>query len=199
LALSAAGARPQRRQPRRQHRRRAPRYQRRDRRADGHVFLPLPVCREHVPRTATVAPLLDVAQMLIDDLGSDVQRLQLFDAFACLFKTVQPGGVDQARLLRRIVVRADAQRLVAARARADHRLHRGAVACCGSSRTATSTRVCRCSTRCLAFAHRHARQRNALSLLESGMQLLFFTCRRDNNAPLSVRLCCCPTRCSGAR
>jgi hypothetical protein len=36
----------------------------------------------------------------------------------------------------------------------------------------------------LAFAHRHARQRNALALLESSMQLLFFTYRRDNNAPL---------------
>jgi hypothetical protein len=41
---------------------------------------PLPVCREHVLCTATVAPLLDVAQTLIDDVGSDVQRLQLFDA-----------------------------------------------------------------------------------------------------------------------
>jgi hypothetical protein len=36
----------------------------------------------------------------------------------------------------------------------------------------------------LAFAHRHARQRNALALLESGLQPLFFTYRRDNNAPL---------------
>jgi hypothetical protein len=41
---------------------------------------PLPVCREHVLCTATVAPLLDVAQTLNDDVGSDVQRLQLFDA-----------------------------------------------------------------------------------------------------------------------
>jgi hypothetical protein len=42
------------------------------------------LCREHVLRIATVAPLLDVAQTLIDDLGSDVQRLQLFDAVGLL-------------------------------------------------------------------------------------------------------------------
>ncbi len=64
-------------------------------------------CRFHVPRTATVAPLVDVAQTLIDDLGSDAQRLQLFDVFAAA------GGTDQARLLRRVVGRLDAQHVAA--------------------------------------------------------------------------------------
>ncbi len=161
------------------------------------MFLPLPVCREHVLRTATVA--LDVAQTLIDDLGSDVQRLQLFDAFACLFKTLQPGGTDQARLLRRIVVAGrhpndsllpELELIIGCIMALSRMLWQLKDSDVDASPSLLNTM--------LAFAHRHARQRNALALLESGMQLLFFTYRRDNNAAIRP-VCCCPTRCSGAR
>jgi hypothetical protein len=44
----------------------------------------------------------------------------------------------------------------------------------------------------LGVAYLHARQRNALALLESGLQPLFFTYLRDNNAPLfGPFVCCC--------
>jgi hypothetical protein len=55
------------------------------------LCLPAAFCREHVLRIATVAPLLDVAQTLIDDLGSDAQRLQLFDAFGLLVQDAAAG------------------------------------------------------------------------------------------------------------
>jgi hypothetical protein len=142
-------------------------------------------------RTATVAPLLDVAQTLIDDLGGDAQRLQLFDVFAAA------GGTDQARLLRRVVVRLDAQH-VAAQARADHRLRRGAAPHAVAAQGQRHASLSLLNTM-LAFAHRHARQRNALALLESGMQLLFFTYRRDNNAAVRPVCAAASTRCSGAR
>jgi hypothetical protein len=142
------------------------------------VFLPAAGLPRACSRTATVAPLLDVAQTLIDDLGSDAQRLQLSDAVGLLLQSLQ-------RLLRRIVVRVDSRQHGAARAGADHRLRRGAAAHAVAAQGQRRRRpILSLLNTMLAFAHRHARQRNALALLESGMQLLFFTYRRDNNAPL---------------
>jgi hypothetical protein len=171
------------------------------------MFLPLPVRQQpawiagkllpfvesmfraplNARRAATVAPLLDVAQTLIDDLGSDAQRLQLFDAFACFFKALQPAAPIKrvcVALLRRIVDRStpddtslpELELIIGCVVALPRMLWQLKDSDVDASLSLLDTM--------LAFAHRHARQRNALALLESGLQPLFFTYRRDNNAPL---------------
>lgn len=138
-------------------------------------------------RSAPLAPLLDVAQTLLDELGSAEQRLALFDAFVGFFKSQQPASRtkrDCVALLRRIVDRSSPDDTPSAELeliidcvvvlpRTLWQLRDGDAA---ASLAALDT--------LLAFARRHARQTKALAVIEGGLVPLFFAHRRDTGAPL---------------
>lgn len=138
-------------------------------------------------RWTTVAPLLDIVESLLVELGNTSERRSLFVAFARFFGALQPNATAAKRtavaILHRIVERTsvatpdDEMQLVVECVSALPRM-------LWQLRADDAAATLACLDSLLSFARRQPTQVAALGTIGSALIPFFFTHRRDTGAPL---------------